>query len=424
MRRSSTVKNTVEEHLQRSDKMPENMKTDNVKIDNVKIVTKKLYDLDAYETEFDAMVLSCENKETEQGEAYQVVLDQTLFFPEEGGQSPDKGTIQGIEVLDVQITGGVVYHTIAKPVSEGTCVHGVIDWKHRFSNMQQHSGEHIFSGLVNRKYGYDNVGFHLSDQVVTMDFNGVLTAEEAAEIEYAANEVIISNLPVQVTFPSKEELSELAYRSKIEIDGQVRIVTVPGVDVCACCAPHVRRTGEIGMLKVLSVQSHRGGVRISILCGFRALNDFRKKTDVIAELSSQLSANLDTLPEAVTRLKAANQTLKSEIVSAKMEYLQVKLATIPKEQEDVLLFEKNLDAADMRNAVNRLVNEHHGVCGIFSGNEEEGYQFVMGSKEHDMRTVVASMKEHMEVRGGGSAAMVQGSVKAKKDAILECIEKC
>lgn len=383
--------------------------------------TKKLYDSDAYAIEFDATVLSCEEVQTEEQMMYQVILDQTLFFPEEGGQSPDKGTIKQISVIDVQIKNDVITHTLEAPLEVGVEVHGCIDWKHRFNNMQQHSGEHIFSGLVNKKFGYDNVGFHLSDQVVTMDFNGVLTAEEVADIEYAANEVIISNLPVQVTFPSKEELSDLNYRSKIEIDGQVRIVTIEGVDVCACCAPHVRRTGEIGMLKILNMQNYKGGVRISILCGFRALEEYRKKTEILSELTTFLSANQDSLIEAVDKLKNVNQTLKVEVSVAKRECMDAKLKGIPKDQVNVFLFENNMDAQVMRNAVNQLVTEHVGICGIFAGDDEEGYRYIIGSSTEDARTIATILREKLGAKGGGSAAMVQGSVVAKKEMILELI---
>ncbi|WP_455717044.1 alanyl-tRNA editing protein [Anaerosporobacter sp.] len=379
--------------------------------------TIKLYDLDAYATEFSATVLSCEEAQVEGQNVYQVILDQTLFFPEEGGQSPDKGTINNIQVLDVQIQGEVITHTLEEPLEVGAVVQAVIDWKHRFSNMQQHSGEHIFSGLVNKKFGYDNVGFHLSDQVVTMDFNGVITAKEAADIEYAANEVIIRNLPVQVTFPSKEELSDLNYRSKIEIDGQVRIVTIEDVDVCACCAPHVKKTGEIGMLKILNIQNYKGGVRISILCGFRALEEYRRKTVVLSELMSSLSANQDSLVEAVTKLKNMNQSLKAELADTKKEYMEAKLREIPKDQENVYLFESNLDPQVMRTSVNQLVSEHSGICGIFTGDDEEGYRYIIGSSTQDTRTVATILKDKLGAKGGGSTAMVQGSVVAKRETI-------
>lgn len=383
--------------------------------------TKKLYDDDAYETEFEATVISCEQTEKDGKRVYQVVLDQTLFFPEEGGQSPDQGKINDIEVLDVQTKKDIVTHTLADAVEAGSTVKGKIDWKHRFYNMQQHSGEHIFSGLVHTKYGYENVGFHLSNQIVTMDFNGVLSEEQAAEIEYEVNEAIVKNIPIEVTFPTKEALEKLEYRSKIEIDGQVRIVTIPGYDVCACCAPHVKRTGEIGMLKVMNIQSYKGGVRISILCGFRALEAFCQKSAVISELSAQLSANQEGLSEAVERLKNTNQSLKSKLAAASQEQMKTKLAAVEKDALDVLLFEEGLENNAMRNAVNQLVSEHSGVCGIFSGNDEEGYQFIIGSGSRDCREIATKLREACQARGGGSTAMIQGSVNAKKEEITTVI---
>ena len=383
--------------------------------------TKKLYDQDAYATQFEAVVCACTPIEDEGVTRYEVVLDQTLFFPEEGGQTPDKGTIAGVEVVDVQVTGGVIKHTLVSALEEGAKVEGQIDWTHRFNNMQQHSGEHIFSGLVNAKYGYDNVGFHLSDQIVTMDFNGVLTPEQAKEIETASNEAIIRNLEVVVSYPSKEELQTLEYRSKIEIGGQVRIVTIGDVDTCACCAPHVRRTGEIGMLKITGMQNHRGGVRISILCGFRALEDYRKKTAVIGEIATSLSANQDTLVDAVAKVKDANQSLKLELNKAKQEAMEAKLAGIPADQNDVYLFEEAVDAQVMRAAVNRLVEEHAGICGIFAGNDTEGYRFIIGSKEADARVAMQALKDTCNARGGGSQAMVQGSLTGTEEEVKKAL---
>lgn len=383
--------------------------------------TVRLYDADAYKTEFEAEVLACEEVETKEKKVYQVWLDQTLFFPEEGGQSPDMGSINGVEVLDVQIRDEVITHTLAAPLAVGTTVKGVVDWKHRFYNMQQHSGEHIFSGIVHNRFGYDNVGFHLSDSVVTMDFNGVISSEDLEKIETEANQAIIENIPVEVSFPTKEELKTLEYRSKIEIEGQVRIVTIPGYDVCACCAPHVRRTGEIGMLKVMNVQSYKGGVRISILCGFRALEAFRQKADIITELMAQFSTNQEALVENVTKLKNTNQTMKNQLASAKQELMEYKVAAIPEDSENAILFESDLDTPVVRNVVNGLVEKFTGICAVFVGNDESGYQFIIGSKNKDCRQIAAALREKLSARGGGSDKMIQGSIAAKQLQIEECL---
>lgn len=383
--------------------------------------TVRLYDQDAYATKFEAEVLACEEVEKKEKKVYQVWLDQTLFFPEEGGQSPDMGTIDGIKVLDVQIKDEVITHTLAAPLAVGTMVKGVVDWKHRFYNMQQHSGEHIFSGVVHNRFGYDNVGFHLSDSIVTMDFNGVITAEDIEKIETEVNQAIIENIPVEVSYPTKEELKVLEYRSKIEIEGQVRIVTIPGYDVCACCAPHVRRTGEIGMLKVMNVQSYKGGVRISILCGFRALEAFRQKADIITELMAQFSTNQEALVENVTKLKNTNQTMKNQLASAKQELMEYKVAAIPEDSENAILFESDLDTPVVRNVVNGLVEKFTGICAVFVGNDESGYQFIIGSKNKDCRQIAAALREKLSARGGGSDKMIQGSVAASQLQIEELL---
>lgn len=381
--------------------------------------TIRLYDKEPYATEFTAEVLSCEEIEKRGHKTYQVILDQTLFFPEEGGQSPDYGTLEDTKVMDVQIRKDIIYHTLDTPLEVGRTVKGKIDWTHRFSNMQQHSGEHIFSGIVHKKFGFDNVGFHLSDQVVTMDFSGVLSSEEVLAVEQEVNEAIVKNIPIEVTYPAKDALAELEYRSKIEIEGQVRIVTIPGYDMCACCAPHVRQTGEIGMLKIISMQSYKGGVRISILCGFRALQEFRLKSEIITELSTVLSSNQEALPENVTKLKNQVQSLKSQLASTKQEWMAMKIQAIPTECKDVLLFEKGLDSAVMRNTVNQLVEEREGTAAIFTGSEESGYSYIIGSKNRDCREFAALLKEKLEAKGGGSAAMIQGSVKKKEAEIRE-----
>ncbi len=383
--------------------------------------TVRLYDQDAYATKFEAEVLACEEVEKKEKKVYQVWLDQTLFFPEEGGQSPDMGTIDGIKVLDVQIKDEVITHTLAAPLAVGTTVKGVVDWKHRFYNMQQHSGEHIFSGIVHNRFGYDNVGFHLSDSIVTMDFNGVITAEDIEEIETEVNQAIIENIPVEVSYPTKEELKVLEYRSKIEIEGQVRIVTIPGYDVCACCAPHVRRTGEIGMLKVMNVQSYKGGVRISILCGFRALEAFRQKADIITELMAQFSTNQEALVENVTKLKNTNQTMKNQLASAKQELMEYKVAAIPEDSENAILFESDLDTPVVRNVVNGLVEKFAGISAVFVGDDENGYQFIVGSKNKDCRAIAEALREKLSARGGGSDKMIQGSVAASQLQIEELL---
>lgn len=385
--------------------------------------TIKLYDADAYQTMFSATVLSCEEVTVNDEKKYQIILDRTLFFPEEGGQSADRGTIQDIKVLDVQIKNDIITHTLEQNLPVGSIVEGEIDWKHRFYNMQQHSGEHIFSGLVHSQFGYDNVGFHLSNQVVTMDFNGILADTDVRKIEQEVNDCIVKNLPIEVIFPPKEELKEMEYRSKIEIDGQVRIVTVPGYDICACCAPHVKRTGEIGMLKVVNTQNYKGGIRIFILCGFRALADYQEKLENVLSISKMLSAKPELVAEATQKIKNDLGAIRQELIAAKQELMMQKITQIPEQEVNVCLFEKEAEAGVMRTAVNALVQRHTGFCGIFVGTDETGYRYIVGIGEGDAREMGNRLKEEFQAKGGGSAEMIQGSLQGTEEKIREILKR-
>ncbi|MCI5584261.1 MAG: DHHA1 domain-containing protein [Lachnospiraceae bacterium] len=375
--------------------------------------TVRLFDRDGYATEFEARVLSCEGRE----EKFEIVLDQTLFFPEAGGQSPDRGRLNEAEVLDVQIRNGIIYHMTDCPLMAGQRVRGEICWEHRFFNMQQHSGEHIFSGVVHRRFGLNNVGFHLSNQIVTMDFDGPLTEEQLDAVEWEVNQAIAEDIEVRVSYPTKEELQILDYRSKIEIEGQIRIITVGDYDVCACCAPHVRRTGEIGLLKVMSVQRHKGGIRVSILCGLRALKAFREKNRIVAALTSSLSTNQEAIPGQVEKLKDRVCSLKVQLAEAKQKLLAYRLTDVPEDEKNVLLFEAQLETPVVRNAVNDLMEKHPGLCGIFVKKEEGGYQFILGSKNVDCQEIALLLREKLGARGGGSRTMIQGSVEAEEEKI-------
>lgn len=391
------------------------------------VSTIKLYDEDAYQTRFLGKVLSCEKTEKGGATVYETVLDKTLFFPEEGGQTPDRGVIGDVKVLDVQIkkdkeTGAeIIYHYLEQPLKEGECVEGVIDFAYRFSNMQQHSGEHIFSGIVNRIYGFENVGFHLSDQIVTMDFNGVLTEEQVLAVEAEVNRAIYQNVCIKTGYPTKEELEKLEYRSKKEIDGAIRIVEVEGYDVCACCAPHVRRTGEIGMLKVMSVQNYKGGIRISFLCGERALAAFNEKCRIVDELVCMMSTSQENIASNIEKLKLSNQKLKGQLSSANQKLLDLELATLDFSSGSVILFKTGIEGNALRTTTNRLMEQCDGFCGVFSGDDENGYNFVIGSNSCDCKELASKLKDVLAARGGGSTQMIQGSVNATEAAIREVI---
>ena len=180
---------------------------------------EKLYYEDPYQKTFTAQVLSCEPGKKGR---YQVILDQTAFYPEGGGQPYDIGMLGGVKVLEVHEKDGHVVHETEAPLTVGGTVTGEIDWQRRYDHMQNHSGEHLFSGLLHRHYGYDNVGFHMGEDEITVDFNGPLTMEQVEALEREANEVVYANGPIRITYPTSEELEKLEYRSKKELTGPVR----------------------------------------------------------------------------------------------------------------------------------------------------------------------------------------------------------
>ncbi len=374
--------------------------------------TRKIYYEDVHQTDFTAVVTECV-PDKEQG-YYLIVLDASAFFPEEGGQSADKGTLNDLEVLDVSIKQGILYHKLACELPAGTKVTGHVDWNRRFDFMQQHSGEHMISGLLHSHFGLENVGFHLSDREVTLDMNGEVSLEQLRLIEQEANAYVWKNLPVHIFYPSAEELADLNYRSKLALTENVRLVEIPGVDLCACCAPHVDTTGQIGLIKIVNVQSHRGGVRINILCGGRALADYTEKQDSVWAISSLLSAKQPEVADAVIRTKedARLQKERANALQAELLKVQVNALPSPETSENVLLFVGDLDAIALRNAVNTLTEKYAGYCGIFAGDDIKGYRFIVGSASKNCQELAALMRRDLSAKGGGSAPMIQGNVAA------------
>ena len=380
--------------------------------------TEKLYDKDSYLQEFIATVISCEQKNDT---TYRVVLDRTAFFPEGGGQTGDIGWLNDIAVTDTREKAGVIYHETNAPMEPGTQAAGKIDFAVRYDKMQQHTGEHILSGIVCAAYGYNNVGFHLSTEITTLDFDGELSVQQVRELEIKANEMIHKNIPVQVKFPTKEELAAMDYRSKIEIEGQVRIVEIPGVDRCACCAPHVKMTGEVGLIKIVSCERHRGGCRMTIVCGMRALKDYQQKQESVGKVSAALSAKPDKIAEAVTHLQEQQAKLREQLNRIQAMYLQGKLDTIVGDEKYVCIFEESLDSIAMRNFVNGAMERCDGVCGAFIGNEECGYHYILGSKTVDVREISKQLNQKFNGKGGGKPQMVQGSLNGCAKEILELL---
>lgn len=383
-------------------------------------MTEKLFYEDSHMITFSAVVEHCEKK----GDYYEAVLDRTAFFPEGGGQYADTGKIDDVEVLDVHERQGIIYHKISGPLEVGKTVKGCINWEERFSKMQQHSGEHIVSGLVHQIYGYDNVGFHMGKDAITMDFNGILTKEQLNDIEKKANEAVVKNLDIQVIYPTKEELATLEYRSKIEIEGQVRIVIIPGCDACACCAPHVKKTGEVGVIKLLGVQNYKGGVRVSMLCGFRALEDYDKKAEDVKSISVLLSAKEDILPDEVLRIKNELAAQKQKLSELQRQLLEYKVKELEENQRLIVMFEAGLEGSAPRELANLILEKGAEVAAVFSSNANGGYHYVIGSRTADTRSYAKILNEKFQGRGGGKPEMVQGTLYGDEAEIRVEVMAC
>lgn len=370
--------------------------------------TRKLYYEDAYIRRFEGRVLSC----GKDGDGWRVTLDRTAFFPEGGGQTADTGTLGPARVLDAHEAGGVIRHKTDAPLPVGESVTGTLDWDARFHKMQNHTGEHVLSGLIHARYGYSNVGFHLGDDGSVIDFDGELTRPQLDELEADANAVVWDNRPVTARFPAPAELETMEYRSKLDLRENVRIVTVEGVDVCACCAPHVARTGEIGAIKILDAMRHRGGVRLWLKCGAAALRDYRARYAADAEVSGLLNVPQADIADGTRRLLAQRDGLKHELAAVQRQAAEDRAASLVPVSGDMLLFFQG-DQAALQLLANAGADKCGGVCAVFSGQDGD-WRFVMASRGTDVR---AFLKEHgaaLRCRGGGQAGMVSGHAAAAR----------
>ena len=380
--------------------------------------TEKLFYQDAYLRETTAKVVECRKGKR----GYEIVLDRTCFYPEGGGQPGDHGTLNGIPVVDTREKDGLVLHDTKEPIEVGTEVKAVIDWDRRFDLTQQHSGEHMVSGVVHRIYGYDNVGFHMGADMVTIDFSGELTEQQLRDVEQEVNERIWLDSPVKCWYPSLEELKEIPYRSKKELTGNVRIVEFPGADICACCGTHVAHTGEIGLVKILSVEKFHSGVRVEMLSGRRALQYLTAVQDQNRQISQLLSAKVLETAKAVKNLSTELENKRQQVTA--MENAQfAALAQQYRDKGNVCIKVDGLTADGVRRAAIAVQETCGGRAAIFSGNEESGYKYAVGDPQGDLRGWVKEFNGALHGRGGGKPGFVQGSAAAKWDEIVAFMSK-
>ena len=374
-------------------------------------MTAKLYDTDSHLYTFQANVVRC----SPDGNRFAVILDRTAFFPEGGGQGADTGSLGDAVVLDVQETAGEIVHYTDRAVPAGSSVIGKLDAQKRFVRMQNHSGEHIVSGLVHRLYGLDNVGFHLGDGDMTVDYNGVLTREDLDRIEMLANDVVANNIEVTAEYPDAMTLKTLSYRSKLELTENVRIVTIGDVDCCACCAPHVCRTGEIGTIKLLDSERYKGGVRLHMLCGAWATADYRVKYENVQRISALLCVPQADTASAVAHLAEAIKE-KDYALSALRRKLAVTAMENAPHSGNICFFADNAcDMDSLRYAVN-LGMKQAELCAGFTPSED-GFRYCIGSVSTDLRAASRTINASLNGRGGGQPTMIQGTVRAKRDEI-------
>lgn len=391
-------------------------------MEQASVSTQRLYYEDSKRKEFTARVVACEAWK----DGYRVALDRTAFFPEGGGQFGDIGWLGAFgeaTVFDTQEENGVIWHMTDKAFEAGTVVTGKLDFEERFMRMQQHTGEHMISGIVHERYGLNNVGFHLGNDITTLDFDGELTPEQVRETELLVNRAVFADLPVEILYPAKEELADLPYRSKIDIEGQVRIVQISGIDTCACCAPHVYRTGEVGLVKILSCDRHRGGCRMVMAAGIRALADYAQKQESVTGVSVALSAKPEAIVDAVLHQKKQMQKMREQLNLMQASCLEQMLSKITPDQQNVCIFVEDFDTIAVRNFVNNAMERCGGICAAFVGNDENGYHYILGSRQQDVREFAKGLNGRFQGKGGGRPEMVQGSLRGAEKEIRKLFDK-
>ena len=376
--------------------------------------TRRLYYEDCHLYHFTAAVTGCE--ETING--YAVTLDATAFYPDGGGQACDLGMLGGAKVIDVQERGESVIHLCDAPLAVGSSVEGILDPQRRFDLMQQHTGEHIVSGIVCARYGYHNVGFHVGADVITIDFDGPIPAEALPEIEIAANRAVWENKPIRCWYPTPEELPNVSYRTKRALPWPVRIVEIPGVDSCACCGVHVARTGEIGLIKLFSCVKFHQGVRVEMACGERALFMLNKAFEENRQVSQAFSAKWMETGEAARKMN--ERLAAAEYRCAGLERkIWDSIADNYAGKGSVVHFAEDLTPLGVRELADRIAERCGGIAAVFGGTDG-AYNMCLVHKSGDVRELGNALKTTLNARGGGKPGIFQGTIPATRIQIEDC----
>lgn len=381
------------------------------------INTKKLYYENSYISSFSANVVDFTSIEG----GYDVILDETAFFPEEGGQSSDTGYIGEARVNYVYEKGGVIHHITDTAPSLGE-THCRVDFDDRFEKMQCHTAEHILCGIIHKHFGFDNVGFHLGNDEVTFDVNGVLDRGQLDMVEEIANNVVFSNFAVKTYFPSSEELSTIKYRSKLDITEDVRLVEVEGTDICACCAPHVNRTGEIGLIKILDFMKHRGGTRIWMVAGKRALLDYRRKYESVKKISAMLCTPQPDVAETLSIYIADSEKTKLSLKEARLKIAEQSALSLENITGNLVILLPDFTIPELI-AFSNIANKRVGGITVALSGDDGDYKYVISAASVDLRAMAREINAALSGRGGGRPEMIQGSFSASLTEIKKYFEK-
>ena len=380
--------------------------------------TRKLYYEDTHIRTFSAAVISCEQAQ----KGWEIILDATAFYPEGGGQACDLGILGGRTVLDVQERCTAVVHLCDGPLTVGETVEGTIDWERRFDLMQQHSGEHMVSGIIHSLYGYQNMGFHIGSELVTVDVAGPVPVEDLQRIEDLTNAAIWANSAVKAWYPAPEELPSIPYRFKKALEGPVRIVEFPGTDICACCGTHVKFTGEVGLVKIVSCVMFRHGVRLEMVSGKRAFDHLRRAYEQNRQVSQAFSAKIMETGEAARKMNEALNAEKFRVTGLQWQLFD-HVAQSYWGKGNVLHFAEGLAPADIRELADRIAKTCGGIAAVFCASAET-YQLCMVSHGGDVKALGAAMNQALQGRGGGKPGFFQGSVSANRQEIEGFFRSC
>ena len=386
--------------------------------EELRSMTHRLYYDDVYLKEFDAVVLDCR----QEGGRWEIILDRSAFFPEGGGQNGDRGklsdTCSGVtaDVLDTREQDEDVILVCSSPMEKGSRVHGTLDWEYRFDRMQNHSGEHIVSGLIHTTFGYNNVGFHMSTDRMTIDLDGELSEDDLRDIERRANEIVWQNAAIRTDVYTEEEAENIEFRSKRELHGQIRVVSIPGADVCACCGTHVALTGEIGPIRIISHERFRGGIRMELMCGRWAYEYMTQLLMQSHEVSTLLSSQMHQIAPAVKKLVDDQNQMKGRMIGLYYEQIEKKAQELAG-RGDVLIFADHYTPVLVQKLTARVMEMTPFKVFSFAGNDEEGYKYAVGQTDGDLKEFVKDMNGQLSGKGGGRPFFLQGSVSSYRESI-------